>query len=53
MNDEPGCWNPLLEKMALERLRALQLTKFKRITRWAYERSPFYGNLYREAGLVP
>lgn len=46
-------WNPVLETMPRERLEALQLKKFKRIVEWAYHNSPFYGRLYRDAGLEP
>ena len=46
-------WNPLTETLALEELKALQLKKFKKITAWAYERSPFYRKLYDEAGVHP
>jgi phenylacetate-CoA ligase len=46
-------WNPVLETMPLERLRALQLRKFQRILGWAYERSPFYRQHYKRAGLEP
>ncbi|MEW5912144.1 MAG: phenylacetate--CoA ligase family protein [Thermodesulfobacteriota bacterium] len=46
-------WNPFLETMDPERLRELQLTKFRAIFSWAYERSPFYRRLYRNAGLAP
>jgi len=46
-------WNPILEAMDEERLGSLQLKKFQRILRWAYERSPFHRRLYREAGLEP
>ena len=30
-------WNPILETMPREKLRALQLKKFKRIAQWAYD----------------
>ena len=50
---ESPYWNPILETMPEEKLRRLQLEKFKRILRWAYDRSPFYRRLYREAGLEP
>ena len=50
---ESPYWNPILETMPEEKLRRLQLEKFKRIVRWAYDRSPFYRRLYREAGLEP
>ncbi|MDI6727041.1 MAG: hypothetical protein QMD32_08735, partial [Smithellaceae bacterium] len=46
-------WNPLLETLPRERLRALQLKKFQRIFTWAYVNSPFYRRLYQEAGLAP
>ena len=46
-------WNPILETMPQEKLRALQLKKFKEIFTWAYERSKFYHNLYRDAGIEP
>lgn len=46
-------WNPILETMPRERLRKLQLMKFRRIFTWAYENSPFYGKLYRDAGIEP
>ncbi|RJX34870.1 MAG: phenylacetate--CoA ligase family protein [Desulfarculus sp.] len=46
-------WNPFLETMDPERLRELQLKKFRAIVTWAYERSPFYRRLYQEAGLEP
>ena len=46
-------WNPLMETMPRENLRDLQLAKFKRILRWAWEKSPLYRRLYDEAGLVP
>ncbi len=46
-------WNPILETMPQERLRALQLKKFKRILQWAYEHSKFHRRLYTEAGLEP
>jgi len=35
-------WNPILETMPREKLRELQIKKFKRIFQWAYENSPFY-----------
>jgi len=46
-------WNPILETMPQERLRVLQLKKFKRILQWAYEHSKFHRQLYTEAGLEP
>ncbi|MEW6266249.1 MAG: phenylacetate--CoA ligase family protein [Thermodesulfobacteriota bacterium] len=46
-------WNPYLETLDRERLERLQLKKFKRILTWAFERSPFYRELYQSAGLKP
>jgi len=38
-------WNPILETMPREKLRQLQLRKFKRAVEYAYENSPFYRRL--------
>ena len=46
-------WNPILETMPQEKLRALQLKKFKRIFQWAYDNSKFHRQLYTEAGMAP
>ncbi len=46
-------WNPHLETLPGERLRALQLHKFKRIFKWTYDRSRFHRRLYDEAGIRP
>jgi len=46
-------WNPILETLPRERLRALQVKKFKRIFEWAYTHSPFYRQLYKDAGIEP
>ena len=46
-------WNPILETMPREQLRKLQVRKFKRIFDWAYNNSPFYGKLYKDAGIEP
>lgn len=46
-------WNPILETMPLEHLRALQFRKFRRIVTWAYENSRFHRALYQEAGFEP
>ncbi len=53
MISEQLYWNPVLETMPLERLRALQLRKFKAIFTWAYEKSRFHRALYDKAGLTP
>ena len=46
-------WNPILETWPREKIRALQLKKFQRIFRWAYEHSRFHRNLYDKAGIAP
>ena len=46
-------WNPILETLPQEKLKALQLKKFKRIVEWAYNNSPFYRKLYKSAGMEP
>jgi phenylacetate-CoA ligase len=46
-------WNPHLETLPQQKLEELQLAKFRRMVKWAYEKSPFYGELYRKAGLNP
>ena len=46
-------WNPVLETLPLEKLRELQVRKFRRIVEWAYKRSKFHRKLYQEAGLKP
>ena len=46
-------WNPILETLPPEKLRVLQVKKFKRVFEWAYENSPFYRKLYKDAGIEP
>ena len=46
-------WNPLLETLPYEKLRQLQLMKFKEIFTWAYEHSKFYRKLYTDTGIEP
>ena len=46
-------WNPILETLPQEKLRKLQLIKFQRIFKWAYDNSPFYHDLYHDAGIKP
>jgi phenylacetate-coenzyme A ligase PaaK-like adenylate-forming protein len=38
--------------MPVEKLRELQLVKFKRILKWAYDRSKLYRKIYDTAGQV-
>ncbi len=46
-------WNPFLETLPREKIRALQLEKFKKIFRWTYEHSKFHRGLYDKAGITP
>ncbi len=46
-------WNPIMETLPRESLRALQVKKFRRIFEWAYTNSPFYRKLYKDAGIEP
>ena len=51
--DKSVYWNPILETLPPEKLRDLQVKKFKRIFEWAYTNSPFYSRLYKDAGIEP
>ncbi|MEE9421087.1 MAG: hypothetical protein V3W43_16545, partial [Desulfatiglandaceae bacterium] len=53
MCQESRYWNSLLETLNQEVLRRLQLKKFKRIFRWAYDHSRFHRALYKKAGITP
>ncbi|RPJ17796.1 MAG: phenylacetate--CoA ligase family protein, partial [Deltaproteobacteria bacterium] len=53
MNYSQPYWNPILETLPPETLRALQLKKFQRIFRWAYTHSKFHRALYQAAGVAP
>ncbi|MBW1888187.1 MAG: phenylacetate--CoA ligase family protein [Deltaproteobacteria bacterium] len=53
MIEEPIFWNPLLETLPQEKIRNLQLKKFKRIFGWAYDHSKFHRSLYEKAGITP
>jgi phenylacetate-CoA ligase len=53
MTDTEKYWNPILETLPQEKLKALQLKKFQKIFKWAYDNSPFYHELYRNAGIEP
>ena len=50
---EEEYWNPILETLSREKIRYLQLNKFKRIFKWAYDHSKFHRNLYEKAGMKP
>jgi len=49
----PEYWNPILETLDEERLRKLQLLKFRRLLDWVYEKSPMYRRKYQAAGFDP
>ena len=51
--DNTPFWNPVLETMPLENLKNLQLQKFKRIFKWAFDHSRFHRRLYDQAGITP
>ena len=53
MNVEQTYWNPVAETLSRERLRTLQLKKFKRLFQWGYEHSRFHRSLYDQAGIQP
>jgi phenylacetate-CoA ligase len=46
-------WNPKNETLARAELRALQLAKLRRLTSWAYARSPFHRRRFDAAGFHP
>lgn len=46
-------WNPVLETLPEEKLRNLQVKKFRRIFQWAYDHSKFHRSLYDGAGIKP
>ncbi len=46
-------WNPEMETMSREEMRALQLKRLQRQVAYNYEHSPFYKNKLREAGARP
>ena len=46
-------WNPVLETTPAEKIKQLQLSKFKKIFRWTYERSRFHRRIYDNAGIKP
>ena len=53
MYDEQKYWNPVLETLPPEKIKQLQLNKFKKIFKWTYERSKFHRQLYDNAGIKP
>jgi len=53
MISDQNYWNPVLETLPREKIRRLQLEKFKRIFKWTYDHSKFHRALYDEAGMQP
>lgn len=53
MRPDVEYWNPILETLDEERMRALQLRKFQRVFSWTYERSALYRRKFQAAGLKP
>jgi phenylacetate-CoA ligase len=53
MIGEQVYWNPVLETLSQEKMRDLQLRKFKRLFQWAYDKSKFHRSLYENAGIKP
>jgi len=53
MYDKQKFWNPVLETLPPEKIKQLQLNKFKKIFKWTYERSKFHRQLYDNAGIKP
>ena len=45
LNKATPYWNPYLETLPAEDLEKLQLQKFRRIVRWAFDRSRFHLSL--------
>jgi phenylacetate-CoA ligase len=53
MTADASMWNPAVESLPRERLRARQLRKFKEQLRYAYSESPFYRAKFDAAGVSP
>ena len=51
--NEQNYWNPIIETLPREKIQRLQLKKFQKIFKWAYDHSKFHRRLYDEAGLKP
>jgi phenylacetate-CoA ligase len=53
MSRKQKFWNPVLETLAPEKIKQLQLRKFKKILKWTCEHSTFHRRLYDDAGIKP
>ena len=49
----PDYWNPRIETMPLDELRAIQNIKLQKQMRYVYERSPFYRRKFDSVGIKP
>ncbi len=50
---EHSCWNPTMEKMPREQLRALQDERLRDVVRRVYENVPFYRDKMQKTGITP
>ncbi|MGA1844200.1 MAG: phenylacetate--CoA ligase family protein [bacterium] len=46
-------WNEEMERSSLDELRAFQLERLKELVQWAYGRSEYHKNRFKEAGVDP
>ena len=53
MTHESPYWNSILETLPADQLEKLQLKKFRRIFKWAYDHSLFHRSLYDQADITP
>jgi phenylacetate-CoA ligase len=53
MIEEQRYWNPIMETLPHDKIKKLQLNKFKRLFEWVYNHSKFHRGLYDTAGIKP
>ena len=53
MIEKQRYWNPVMETLPHDKIKKLQLKKFKRLFEWAYDHSKFHRGLYDKAGIKP
>ena len=53
MNTKQIYWNPVMETLPPDKIKQLQLNKFKNIFNWTYKHSAFHRRLYDDAGIKP
>ncbi len=51
--DQRTFWNPAVEQMPRDELRALQLNRLQAQVKYNFERSPFFRAKFKEAGALP